>query len=455
LLASVATRVLAVDGESAGPESYFVVVTGGELLRGVYPDGHTWYLARALQPLGLQCVGSLCVGDEAEPLRRALAFASSRAALIIVTGGLGPTDDDITRETVADFTGIELQEDSGVLAALARRSGSDAGALPANLRRQARTPTGGRWLANPHGSAVGLVFDDRSRVVVALPGPPRELRPMVRDALIPFLRQRYGLRTFGSSATVRFVGIGESQIDQTLHDRIQLPTDLVISSIFEAGRVDLSFFLPGNSAMDRGRMARLMEEVRGQLGDRIYATDGRTLEDVVLSALSASGRSLWVAEVGTGGAVAVSLNRSPIAETMVAGGWSAPSRRALRTLASLPWPMVDAGVAGPGDAGFAIETVRSLAHRQPGGVALVTDTARDPEPGKAEGGRRLWAAFGPWEDDEVLTHEFAVGGKEPEQQARLVTSMLDWLHGIVRNAGDAGGETRQSQDGRGSGRRTD
>lgn len=431
LLLSVSPPLtVAAAAQVNAPERYLVLVTGGELLRGVYPDGHTWYLARALRPLGLQCVGSICVGDEAEDLKQALAFASSKASLIIVTGGLGPTDDDITRETLSSFTGIALRQNPDVIAALARRSGGEATALPENLRRQARTPVAGRWLPNPHGTAVGLVFDDPTRVIVALPGPPRELRPMVRDALIPWLHQRFGLRTFGSSARVRFVGIGESQIDQTLHGAVHLPADVTISSIFEAGRVDVSFFLPGNTAEEQARMAALVEEVRGQLGDRIYATDDQTLEDAVLSEVTALGRRLLLAEISTGGAVAVNLNRSRGAEGAVAGGWSAQTRPALLGVASVTGTGASGeGPAAMAEAAFASEAARAMAGRLPGGVALVTDAAVGPA--APDGAGTFWAAFGPWHG-EVRSRRFAVRGSDPEQQALLVTAVLDWMRGVMR-----------------------
>lgn len=427
---------LSAAGPAHAPEHYFIVVTGGELLRGVYPDGHTWYLARALRPLGLECVGSICVGDEADDLKQALAVAGSRAPLVIVTGGLGPTDDDITRETVSSFTGIPLRENPDVIGVLARRFGGDERGLPANIRRQARTPVAGRFLPNPSGTAVGLVFDDLARVVVALPGPPRELRPMVRDALIPWLQQRFGLRTFGSSALVRFVGIGESKIDQTLHEKVVLPADLVISSIFEAGRVDVSFFLPGSAAADQARMAELVDAVRVQLGDRIYDTAGLTLEDVVLERLSSLGRRLLLAEIGTGGAVGVSLNRSPGAGPAVAGGWVASDRRDLLELASVVVPAAgDGGPRGVGEGAFAKALAEAIAPRVPGGIALVTD--QGGEAVDAGGPRPFWAAFGPWHG-EVVARRFAIRGEAPDDQALLVTAVLDWMRGIVGTSASLG-----------------
>src|SRR3954468_21731228 len=115
------------------PLNYFVVVTGGELLEGVYPDAHTPFLTRALRPLGCQCVGSMTVDDQREDIQAALRFATNRAPLVIITGGLGPTPNDITRETVSEFIGIPLQENPGALHELEQRMKQSRDQLRPNL----------------------------------------------------------------------------------------------------------------------------------------------------------------------------------------------------------------------------------------------------------------------------------------------------------------------------------
>lgn len=438
------------DERAAAPESYVIVVTGGELLRGVYQDGHTWFLARALRPLGLECVGSVCVGDEAPDLTRALEFAISKARLVLVTGGLGPTDDDITRQALSSFTGIPLKENAEVVAMLARRFGGPPASLRANLRRQAFTPERGQWLSNPHGTAVGLVFDAASRFIVALPGPPRELQPMVRNELIPVLRQRFGLRVFGSSATLRFVGIGESSIDQTLHEKVHLPPDLVISSIFEAGRVDVTFSLPGGGAEDQARMRRLVAEVWEHLGSRIYAQDGQTLEDIVLAHLGEAGRRLLLAEIGTGGAVSVSLNRSSLAPAVIAGGWIAPARKGLLgmtvcTEQGSPEASPNHGHTASPDAApeeFVRQAALSIASRLSDGLALVSDASVASEP--AEGVGRIWVGLGPWHD-EVLAKQFASRGTGPDAQALLVTAVLDWVREVLQERANGTAPGKESR----------
>jgi molybdenum cofactor synthesis domain-containing protein len=146
-----------VNPRPAQPTRYMIVVTGGELLSGVYPDGHTYFITRSLHPLGLQCVGSMSVDDKQADLKEALRYATDKAALVIVTGGLGPTDSDITRETLSDFTGIALKEHPDVLRDMARRFRVSPAQLRPNLRRQTQVPTRGTYFKNLNGTAVGLV----------------------------------------------------------------------------------------------------------------------------------------------------------------------------------------------------------------------------------------------------------------------------------------------------------
>lgn len=312
---------------------YVVIVTGSELLTGVYADGHTHFLTRTLRPLGLHCVGAMFVDDDAIAMQRALKFACSQARLIIVTGGLGPTDSDITRDVIAEFTGIELAEHEEVLREMETRWKTPRAALRANLRRQARVPQQGGYLKNANGSAVGLVFDVQPTTIVALPGPPRELQPMVRDELIPLLARRFGTHTQGSSVTLRFIGVGQSLIDQTMKDHIQLTEDIIESSQFEGGRVDFTFALPHDRPEDRARLTKLQEAFHEHLGEFIYADDATTtLEDCVVSGLAAAGQTLAIVEVGSGGGVATALCHAQQADRVIAGAFAAPTAERMRVV---------------------------------------------------------------------------------------------------------------------------
>ena len=327
LLAEICAQVpQASDSET----EFVVIVTGRELLEGAYADAHTQFLARTLRPLGGRCVGSVTVTDDEREIGRALDYASRRSRIVVVTGGLGPTGDDITRQTLAKYAGIPLQESPQVMDEFRRRYG-DRVSRP-SLRRQAQVPSRGTYLKNRVGSAVGLVFDDGERVIVALPGPPRELRPMVRDELIPFLARRFGIQSSVESVTLRFVGIGESSIQRVIDEHISLPSEVRIASTFEAGRVDLTFY--GRSSLPgiRGRLLALREQMLQRLGRHVYSVDGSTLEETILRLLADRKTTLAVAEVATGGGLSSRLTGTPSAASVLFGSYVAASDAGLKAL---------------------------------------------------------------------------------------------------------------------------
>ncbi len=314
------------------PTRYMIVVTGGEMLSGAYADGHTYFITRTLHPLGLRCVGSMCVDDQQADLKEALRFATAKAALVIVTGGLGPTDNDITREALADFTQIALQEHPDVLGEMARRFGVSPGQLRANLRRQTQVPTRGTYFKNPNGTAVGLVFESADTVIIAMPGPPRELQAMVRDELVPYLSRRFGTRLPGCSLMLRFVGLGQSQIDQTLKENVPLPADVTVFSQFEGSRVDFTFSLPDDTPRERARLRELKQKIMEHLGEYVYADDETSLEQHVVELLQARSATLATAEVGSGGTLAAALSSAEGADKIMAGAYVAPTVEKLRSL---------------------------------------------------------------------------------------------------------------------------
>jgi nicotinamide-nucleotide amidase len=324
---SLAWLISAASAAPATPDplTYIVLVTGTELLQGAYADAHIPFITRQLRPLGADCVGALIVGDQARDLKTALGYAMTQVPLVLVTGGLGPTPNDITREVISEVTGIPLREHPRALAEMARRFSQPQDQLRPNLRRQTLVPVRGDYLENSQGTAVGLVFEHSPALIIALPGPPRELQPMVMNQVVPFLSRRYGTREPGASLTLRFVGLGQSVIDQTLKDRAVLDPDMMVSSQFEGGRVDFTFTLPGHGPSDVARLNALEAKIRRHLGDAIYSNDNSSLEDRVVEQFLARKQTLAVVEVGTGGQLAAGLGAASRAPQVLVGAYSAPT----------------------------------------------------------------------------------------------------------------------------------
>lgn len=364
--------------DRATPLRYVILVTGGELLEGTYADAHTPFLTRTLSPLGCQCVGATLVDDNRQDIVDALHGATNRAPLIIVTGGLGPTPNDITRETLSEFTGIPLQEHPEALAELERRFHQPREQLRANLRRQTLAPTRGGILENPHGTAVGLVFEAGPAIIVALPGPPRELRPMVQDRLVPLLQRRFRIHPVGTTLTLRFIGLGQSQIDQVIKDQVKPDPDIHITSLFEGGRVDFTFALPGQDLADRERLQALADRVALHLGDNLYARDGSTLEEAVLRRLPTRSHRIVLVEIATGGRLAAAVTGPADASHLQVIAYVASSRAEAHRMLGQPASETDSAAVVPvPDPGLTLLQA-AAARTEPAWIVVVDEPRRDP-----------------------------------------------------------------------------
>ena len=422
LFASVQTGWTKPELAKQSLDRYMIVVTGSELLRGAYADSHTHFLTGTLKGLGIQCVGSVTVGDRAKDLRGALEYAATRANLTIVTGGLGPTDDDITRGVVSEYSGIPLRVTPEVLAGLEQRYANRGGKLPPNVRRQALTPSRGAYLPNPNGTAVGLVFEAKDKVIVSLPGPPRELRPLVANELLPYLGRRFGLQVTHSSTTLRFVGIGESSIQKVIDSELEVPADVEISSSFQAGRVDITFFLPGSSQAVLARLGLLERELRTRLDEYIYSDDGSSLEKRIVSLLESRGGKLILVEVGTGGAIANQLSTVDGLDGVLAGGLVGSGHREVVHL------LGDDRVAAFGVGGETSLEALGRALARDASKAVDSEWALVVTHGVTQSGgsRPLWITAGS-RSDGYVSKRTLLTGKERSKRERIVTQALDLL----------------------------
>ena len=393
---------------------YMVVVTGSEILAGAFPDGHSYFLTRTLRPLGLQCVGSMTVEDGKADIQAALAHASNRAELVIVTGGLGPTDNDVTCEAISEYTGIAVKQHPDVLANVARRFRTSVKNLQKNVKRQTRVPVQGSYLQNPNGSAVGLVFETGKGAIVALPGPPRELQPMVETQLIPYLSRRFGTRLPGSSLTVRFIGLGQSSIDRRLKQQVTLPEGTSISSQFEGSRVDFTFSLAEDNGENRQKLKKLSQQILEKFPENVYATDGETsLEDVVIALLEERGLKLSLAEIASGGCVGAALASARDSDGVLAGVYVAPDMEAMLQLMARTENTNAAGID---------QLAEALSTRDNRRCALVVGPRVEGEDGTGYANVVIRLP-----QRETATFRTALRGRDPESRARLTTRIVEIL----------------------------
>ena len=285
-----------------------ILTIGDELLRGDVTDTNASWLATRLWRLGLPVVRTSSVGDEAEGLTAALASTMERAQVLILSGGLGPTDDDRTAACVAAAAGVALQTRDEALQELRRRFDRIGIALTPNNAKQANLPAGALLVPNDQGTAPGFALDARGCLTVALPGVPREMKAMFDGHVAPELERRFGARP-ALSRTLSCFGIGESHIDHRLSGALGRvdPGSTKISihyrTSFPINRVNL-VVQPGEETTRQEAeevLARFEAEVRPPIAPHVFGTDGQSFADAVVQALTEEDATVALAESCTGG----------------------------------------------------------------------------------------------------------------------------------------------------------
>jgi nicotinamide-nucleotide amidase len=319
--------------------------TGSELMLGRVFNTHQQWLCRRLTDLGYVVTRQVAVPDTAHDIQSAVREALSRADLIITTGGLGPTSDDLTRDLMAQLLGKKLRLDEAVFDHIQKRFAARNLPMPKDNEVQALVPEGALVLANPNGTAPGLAMEIkpsegrvprapnpiqvggsqssplRKQWLILLPGPPRELRPMFDNFVVPLLRREFPLDASFVCRTLRTSGIGESLVQE----KIAAPLGALVEAGLEigycarSGQVDVRLSAHGG---DGEKIVRTAEAVVQEiLGAQIYGFDDETIEAVVVRLLTERKKTLALAESCTGGCIAHRVTNVPGASAVFLGGF--------------------------------------------------------------------------------------------------------------------------------------
>lgn len=288
-----------------------ILSVGTELLLGQIVNTNAAYLSRRLSDVGIDLFREVTVGDNPGRIRAAVAEAVSRADVLIITGGLGPTADDITAQAVAVALGRDLILDEPsaqhIRELLARRG---IPFLDSHMK-QARVPAGSRVMPNPVGTAPGFIVEWNGKAVYALPGVPSEMEAMAEESLVPDLRRRSPAGVI-RSRLLRFIGIGESSLEELISDLVREQTNPTIAFLAQAGEVHLRLTAKFPDAAQADAMLdRLEAAVRERAARFIYGRDGESLEAALGARLRASGLTLGVAESCTGGLIGHRITQVP------------------------------------------------------------------------------------------------------------------------------------------------
>lgn len=317
-----------------------IIAVGSELLTPDRIDTNSLFLTEELNKLGIEVLRKTIVGDRRELLAEAFRDALNRVPVVIASGGLGPTEDDLTRETLADLLGRRLERNDDVVRAIEARFRSFKRDMPAVNLRQAMVPEGAEVLENPRGTAPGLWLEDKGRSIALLPGPPRELKPLFLEQVLPRLQRRAsGVRMFHRE--LRITGLGESHVEERIRPIYTRFKEVNTTILAVPGEIQIHL----RTWTDQGDHAEstLDEIVRSfelALGDRIFAHSGVSLEEVVAQLLTDNRGTIAAAESCTGGLLAERLTRIPGSSTYFLGGAVCYSNELKTAWADVPPEMI-------------------------------------------------------------------------------------------------------------------
>ena len=304
-----------------------IINTGSELMLGYVLNTHQQWLCRELSERGHVVNRQVAVNDTAADIQSAVREALTRADLVITTGGLGPTSDDRTRDLIAELLSRPLRSDPEVLARIESFFGRRKRPMPETTRVQALVPEGATVLQNEHGTAPGLAMSfpaptgtAETGLLVMLPGPPRELRPMFLKQVLPLVAERFGPAANFCCSVLRTVGIGESFLEEQIAPDLAplITRGLDVGYCARVGEVDLRFIARGDGAESLVREAE--EVARKHLRGFIYGRETESLDAVIVRLLTEKQKTLALAESCTGGYIANRITNIPGASAVFRAG---------------------------------------------------------------------------------------------------------------------------------------
>lgn len=396
-----------------------IVTTGTELLLGQIDDTNATYLARQLRDLGIDIYFRSTVGDNEGRIAHVLEQALARADLVITTGGLGPTVDDVTREAVARVVGRPLILFPDLLAQIEAFFARFGARMSDNNRRQAYLPEGCIPVENPVGTAPAFIVEDPRGTIITLPGVPREMRYLMEKTVVPYLQRRLGRQDVLVTRILRTVAVGESRVDQAIAD-LEASANPTVGLSAHPGQTDVRIVAKAATQAEAETLVADFEaRIRERLGAAIYATGDLTLEAVLADLLRERGATLAVAETLTGGDV---TRRLSVHGGAFRGGIVASEGLEIARLLGLEW---DGAGGEPGAVALA-EGVRQ-AWGSSHGLAVVGDETD-----------RAWVAL--TSDSGVDTRRLRFQGRDRRARTWTTTLALEFVRRVLLGLADGWAE---------------
>lgn len=288
-----------------------IVSIGSELLLGQIVDTNASWIAQRLAESGVNLFYKTTVGDNLDRMVETLDRALDRSDVVITGGGIGPTQDDLTREAIAQVTGRQVVTDHGSLEELRERFQKRGFILTKNNERQAQIPSGAIVVKNPNGTAPAFIVETERGVTISLPGVPFEMKWLVENEVIPYLRKKYGLTQMIHYRVLKVADLGESAVDDRIGHLIADSKNPTVGVLAHPGQVDVRIAaLAENVEEANSLIDGVDKEVRNLLGDNIFAVDDETIESIVGGLLSETNATVATCEDLSGGAVAAAIQQA-------------------------------------------------------------------------------------------------------------------------------------------------
>jgi nicotinamide-nucleotide amidase len=318
-----------------------IISVGNEVLNGQTVNTNAAYLSGKLFSIGIPVVSSYTAGDDIDSIVRMLSLASEDADLVLVTGGLGPTDDDVTRQGLAKFLGSELELRSELLEKIQSIFTSRERPMPERNKIQAYIPAGTKAIENSLGTAPGIRAESKGKLIFVMPGVPLEMKRIFEESVFPELRKFAGKQAI-TVLKLRCFGAGESVVAEKLGDLMQRGRNPLINCTVQYGVITLHIIA---AAEDKNKAQLMAEEdektLRNLLGELIYGTEEQTLAEVVGAKLAQQKKTIAVAESCTGGILAKLLTDIPGASRYFTHGWITYSNAAKITELGVKADLID------------------------------------------------------------------------------------------------------------------
>ena len=288
-----------------------IVAIGSELLLGQIVDSNSAWIAQRLAENGVNLFYKTVVGDNRSRMLEIISHALDRADVVITTGGIGPTQDDLTREVVAKTTGRHIVVDSESLKELDERVRKRGFILTKNNESQAEIPEGAHVIKNPNGTAPAFVVEDKRGIIISLPGVPFEMKWLIENEVLPYLRSKFDLSEVIHYKVLKVADLGESNVDHLIGHLIASLSNPTVGVLAHPGQVDVRIAARAkNVEAAAAIIAPIEAQIRSLLGDHIFAQDNETIEDVVGGLLRRHSLSISTYEDVSGGSVAGAVSQA-------------------------------------------------------------------------------------------------------------------------------------------------